>query len=63
MRNTEALKLTEKDLEEVGTIYDEVRDIYKSSKYFVDKELAEDFDKNVEAIMSDLREKMNKAPK
>jgi hypothetical protein len=42
----------------VGGLYDEIRDIYRNSKYFIDKELADDFDHNVENIMSDLNHKL-----
>ena len=31
------LKLEEKDLEEIGQVYDDIREIYKKSKYMVDK--------------------------
>lgn len=55
------MKLEEKDLEEIGQIYDDIRDVYKRSKYFADKELVTDFDKNVDLIMSDLSIKLNTA--
>jgi hypothetical protein len=42
----------------VGALYDEIREIYRNSKYFIDRELAEDFDRNVENIMSDLDHKL-----
>lgn len=34
------LKLNEKDLEDIALIYDDIRAVYRKSKYFVDKELA-----------------------
>ena len=48
------LKLEQKDLEEIGMVYDQIRDVYKKSKYMVDKELMQDFDKSVDIIMADL---------
>jgi hypothetical protein len=48
------LKLEEKDLEEIGMVYDQIREVYKKSKYMVDKELMQDFDKSVDIIMADL---------
>ena len=35
-------------------VYDQIRDVYKKSKYMVDKELMQDFDKSVDIIMADL---------
>jgi hypothetical protein len=35
------MSLNEKDLEEIASVYDDIRALYKKSKYFVDKELAE----------------------
>lgn len=49
-----SLKLEEKDLEEIGQVYDDIRDVYKRAKYMVDKELMSDFDKTVDIIMADL---------
>lgn len=40
-------------------IYDDIREVYKRNKYFVDKELAEEFDKGVDSIMSELSNKLN----
>lgn len=40
-QSSTAMKLNEKDLEEIALIYDDIREVYKKSKYFVDKELAE----------------------
>lgn len=55
------MKLSEKDLEEIAIIYDDIREVYKKSKYFVDKELAEEFDKGVDHIMNELSNKLSGA--
>jgi uncharacterized protein YjiS (DUF1127 family) len=53
------MKLNEKDLEDIALIYDDIREVYKRNKYFVDKELADEFDKGVDNIMGDLSNKLN----
>jgi hypothetical protein len=52
------MKLNEKDLEDIAVIYDDIRDVYRRSKYFVDKELADEFDKGVDNIMGELSNKL-----
>lgn len=49
--------LSEQDLENVAILYDEIRGIYRDSKYMVDKELADDFDRNIDNIMMELTDK------
>ena len=53
------MKLNEKDLEDIAIIYDDIREVYRRNKYFVDKELAEEFDKGVDNIMGELSSKLN----
>ena len=60
-KSTAFLKLNEKDLEDIAVIYDDIRSVYKKSKYFVDKELAEEFDKGVDLIMGELSSKLGSA--
>lgn len=45
-------------MENVGVLYDVIREIYRDSKYLVDKELTTDFDRNVENIMSEISTKI-----
>ena len=33
----QTMKLNEKDLEDIAVIYDDIRDVYRRNKYFVDK--------------------------
>lgn len=56
-----SLKLEERDLEEIGQVYDDIREVYKKAKYMVDKELMSDFDKTVDIIMADLSSHLSSA--
>ena len=53
------MRLNEKDLEDIAVIYDDIRDVYRRNKYFVDKELADEFDKGVDNIMGELSNKLS----
>jgi dsDNA-binding SOS-regulon protein len=46
-------------LEDIAVIYDDIRDVYRRNKYFVDKELADEFDKGVDNIMGELSNKLS----
>jgi hypothetical protein len=52
------MRLNEKELEEIAVIYDDIREVYKRNKYFVDRELADEFDKGVDNIMAELSNKL-----
>ena len=55
------MKLNEQDLEHIALVYDDIREMFKRSKYYVDKELAEEFDKGVDGIMGELSSKLSGA--
>lgn len=53
------MRLNQKDLEDIAVIYDDIRQVYRRNKYFVDKELADQFDKGVDNIMGELSSKLS----
>ena len=55
------MKLNEQDLEHIALVYDDIREMFKRSKYYVDKELAEESDKGVDGIMGELSSKLSGA--
>lgn len=55
------MKLSEHDLEHIALVYDDIREMFKKSKYYVDKELAEEFDKGVDSIMGELSGRLSGA--
>lgn len=60
-QSSSVMKLNEQDLEHIAVIYDDIRELFKRSKYYVDKELADEFDRGVDAIMSELSNKLGAA--
>ena len=45
----------------MAVVYDDIREVYKKNKYFVDKELADEFDRGVDNIMADLSTRLTSA--